>query len=108
MLTSAPRSDCLSAASVAEATRSRSPGVSSVTFRAQPPNLRFVNERGNGEDYSLIWRPRVDSGRFGDLMDTKDAAVQVVQGGEKGYEIVLWVFGKYGWPIFRRLCTEGD
>ncbi|PYV70508.1 MAG: hypothetical protein DMG96_31015 [Acidobacteria bacterium] len=28
--------------SVAEATRNRSPGVSSVTFRAQSPNLRFA------------------------------------------------------------------
>ena len=68
----------------------------------------YVNERGNGEDYSFIWRPRIDSSRFGDLMDTlvsatKNAAVQVIQGSEKGYEIVLRVFGKYGWPIFRRL-----
>ena len=29
--------------SVAEATRSRSPGVSSVTFRAQSPDLRFAS-----------------------------------------------------------------
>src|SRR5262252_5063438 len=42
MLTSAPRSGCLSAASVAKATQSRSPGVSSVTFRAPSPNLRFA------------------------------------------------------------------
>src|SRR5215470_10454600 len=42
MLTSAPWSDCLSTASVAEATRSRSPGVSSAAFRAQSPNLRFA------------------------------------------------------------------
>src|SRR5260370_29271945 len=35
LLTSAPRSGCLAAFSVAEATPSRSPGVSSVTFRAQ-------------------------------------------------------------------------
>lgn len=66
----------------------------------------YVNERGNEDDFSLIWRPRVDSGRFGDLMDTlvsgtRDAAVQVVQGG--GYETVLRVFEKYHWPIFRRL-----
>ena len=44
----------------------------------------------------------------GDLMDTlvsavKDAAVQIAQGSELGYETVLQVFGKYGWPIFRRL-----
>lgn len=65
-----------------------------------------VNERGNEDDFSLIWRPRIDSGRFGDLMDTlisgtRDAAVQVVQGG--GHQTVLQVFGKYRWPIFRRL-----
>src|ERR1035437_8230144 len=42
MLTSALRSGCLSAASVAEATQSRSPGVSSAAFRAQSPNLRFA------------------------------------------------------------------
>src|ERR1700737_2913824 len=37
------RSGCLAACSVAEATRSRSPGVSSVTFRAQSPDLRFAS-----------------------------------------------------------------
>jgi hypothetical protein len=42
MLTSAPRSGRLTATSVAETTRSRSPGVSSVTFRARSPNLRFA------------------------------------------------------------------
>src|ERR1051325_11571121 len=42
LLTSAPRSGHLSTASVTEATRSRSPGVSSTVFRAQPPNLRFA------------------------------------------------------------------
>src|SRR3984893_2205584 len=42
MLTSALRSGCLSAASVAAATQSRSPGVTSVAFRAQSPNLRFA------------------------------------------------------------------
>src|SRR3982075_3345064 len=43
LLTSAPRSGCLAAFSVAKATRSRSPGVSSVTFRAQSPDLRFAS-----------------------------------------------------------------
>lgn len=66
----------------------------------------YVNKRGNGEDYSFIWRPRIDSGRFGDLNDTlvtgvRDVAVQIAQAG--GYEIVGRVFGKYPWPIFRRL-----
>src|SRR5260370_13034453 len=37
-----PRSGRLSTASVAEATRNRSPGVSSVVFCAQPPDLRFA------------------------------------------------------------------
>ena len=43
MLTSALRSGGLSATSVAEATPSRSPGVSSTAFRAQSPNLRFAS-----------------------------------------------------------------
>src|SRR6266581_9544794 len=43
MLTSALRSDRLSALSVAEATQSRSPGVISVAFRAPSPGLRFVS-----------------------------------------------------------------
>src|ERR1700730_16836486 len=42
LLTSAPRSDCLSTASVAETTQSRSPGVSSIAFRAQSSDLRFA------------------------------------------------------------------
>src|ERR1035438_2110136 len=42
LLTSAPRSGRLSTASVAEATRSRSPGVSSAAFCAQSPDLRFA------------------------------------------------------------------
>jgi len=42
LLTSAVRSDHLSMASVAEATHGRSPGVSSVAFRAQSPDLRFA------------------------------------------------------------------
>src|ERR1700690_2819420 len=43
LLTSAPRPECLAAFSVAEATRDRSPGVSSAAFRAQSPNLRFAS-----------------------------------------------------------------
>src|SRR5215469_4812495 len=42
MLTSVLRSGCLSAASVAAATQSRSPGVSSAAIRATSPNLRFA------------------------------------------------------------------
>src|ERR1700730_6822191 len=43
LLTSALRSDCLSAASVARATQDRSPGVSSAAFRAPSPDLRFAS-----------------------------------------------------------------
>ncbi len=42
MLTSALRSGSLATTSVATATPGRSPGVSSVTFCAQSPNLRFA------------------------------------------------------------------
>jgi hypothetical protein len=43
LLTSAVRSDGLAAFSVAAmATRGRSPGVSSIAFGAQPPDLRFA------------------------------------------------------------------
>src|SRR6516164_4727312 len=43
LLTSAARSGGLSAVSVAAmATRDRSPGVSSIAFDAQPPDLRFA------------------------------------------------------------------
>ena len=64
------------------------------------------NERGNTDDFSTIWRPRIDSGRFGDLMDVlvsavRDAAVQIAR--EHGHEAVLSVFNKYRWPIFQRL-----
>ena len=43
LLTSAPWSECLAAFPVAEATRDRSPGVSSAAFRALSPNLRFAS-----------------------------------------------------------------
>src|SRR5712691_11696346 len=42
LLTSALRSGCLSALSVAEATQDRSPGVIPAAFCAQSPNLRFA------------------------------------------------------------------
>src|SRR5207245_11630379 len=57
MLTSAPRSGRLTATSVAEATRNRSPGVSSVTFRAQSPNLRFAPLMDYGLRGKLPTRP---------------------------------------------------
>jgi len=64
------------------------------------------NDRGNEDDYSTIWRPRIESGRFGDLMDVlvsavRDASVQIVR--EHGHTTVTKVFEKYKWPIFRRL-----
>src|SRR5207247_9807598 len=43
LLTSALRSDGLSALSVAEATQDRSPGVIPAAFCAQSPNLRFAS-----------------------------------------------------------------
>jgi hypothetical protein len=43
LLTCAPRSDRLSALSVAEMTQDRSPGVIPAAFCAQSPNLRFAS-----------------------------------------------------------------
>jgi len=66
----------------------------------------YVNGRKTEDDYSYIWRPRIDSGGFGDLNDTlvsgvRDVAVKIGEAG--GYKNVESVFGKYPWPIFRRL-----
>jgi hypothetical protein len=66
----------------------------------------YVNERQTKDDYSYIWRPLIDSGGFGDLNDTmvsgvRDVAIKIAEAG--GYRIVGAVFGKYPWPIFRRL-----
>jgi hypothetical protein len=64
LLTSAPRSDCLSAVSVAAATRNRSPEVSSAAFCAQPPNLRFASlmEMDFAVSRPLVRRSRLVSG----------------------------------------------
>lgn len=64
------------------------------------------NERHSADDYSTIWRPRIQSDRFGDVLDvlvtaTKDAAVQIAREGN--YQLVSEVFAEYAWPIFRRL-----
>ena len=64
------------------------------------------NDRGNEDDYSTIWRPRIDSGRFGDVMDVlvsaaRDASVQIAR--QQGHSTITKVFQKYKWPIFRRL-----
>ena len=63
MLTSALRSDCLSTASVAEATQSRSPGVSSIAFCAQSPNLRsaYLMDMGFAVSRPLALRSRLVS-----------------------------------------------
>jgi hypothetical protein len=53
LLTSALRSDRLSTASVAAATQSRSPGVSSAAFRAQSPDLRFASLMDM--DFAVSW-----------------------------------------------------
>src|SRR5215469_18094056 len=64
LLTSARRSDHLAAASVAEATPSRSPGVSSAAFRAQSPNLRFapLMDTDFAVSCPLVRRSRLTSG----------------------------------------------
>src|SRR5271156_3535164 len=64
LLTSAPRSGCLAAASVAEATRSRSPGVSSIAFCAQSPDLRsaYLMDMGFAVSCPLALRSRLVSG----------------------------------------------
>jgi hypothetical protein len=63
------------------------------------------NERGSADDYSTIWRPRIQSDRFGDVLDVlvtavRDAGVQIAR--ENG-QIVSRTFTQYKWPIFRRL-----
>jgi hypothetical protein len=64
LLTSALRSDCLSTISVASATRSRSPEVSSAAFCAQSPNLRFASllEMDFAVSRPLVRRSRLVSG----------------------------------------------
>ena len=64
LLTSAPWSGYLSIASVAEATRSRSPGVSSAAFCAQSPNLRFapLMDMNFAVSCPLVRRSRLISG----------------------------------------------
>src|SRR5437899_38064 len=57
LLTSALRSDCLSALSVAEATQDRSPGVIPAAFCAQSPNLRFASLMDCGLRSTLPARP---------------------------------------------------
>jgi len=57
MLTSALRSDCLSALSVAEATQNGSPGVISAAFRARSPDLRLASLMECGLRGTLPARP---------------------------------------------------
>jgi hypothetical protein len=64
LLTSDPRSDCLATVSVAETTRSRSPGVSSIAFCAQSPDLRsaYLMDMGFAVSCPLALRSRLVSG----------------------------------------------
>src|SRR3982750_2312445 len=64
LLTSAPWSEGLAALSVAVATRSRSPEVSSAAFCAQSPNLRFASlmEMDFAIRCPLVRRQRLVSG----------------------------------------------
>src|ERR1039457_4556440 len=64
LLTSAPRSGRLSTASVAEATKNRSPGVSSTAFCAQSPDLRFapLMDRDFAVSSPLVRHSRLVSG----------------------------------------------
>ena len=57
LLTSALRSDCLSALSVAEATQGRSPGVIPAAFCTQSPNLRVASLMEYGLRGTLPARP---------------------------------------------------
>src|SRR5262249_44020279 len=57
LLTSALRSDCLPELLVAEATPGRSPGVSSVAFRAQLPDLRLASDRKRLRPSPVVTRP---------------------------------------------------
>src|SRR5258706_4769322 len=57
LLTSALRSDCLSALSVAEATQGRSPGVIPAAFCTQSPNLHVASLMEYGLHGTLPTRP---------------------------------------------------
>jgi hypothetical protein len=83
LLTSAPRSACLAAFSVAEATRSRSPGVSSVTFRAQSPDLRFASlmDMDFAVSGPLVRRSRLVSGS---CPSTRTFALRFLQTSPRG------------------------
>ena len=64
------------------------------------------NDRDGADDYSTIWRPRIQSDRFGDMLDVlvtavRDAAVEIAR--KSGPGIVSKVFMQYRWPILRRL-----
>src|SRR5712664_3368886 len=63
LLTSTLRSECLTTPSVAEATQSRSPGVISIAFCAQSPNLRsaYLMDMGFAVSCPLALRSRLVS-----------------------------------------------
>src|SRR5215475_13684922 len=84
LLTSAPRSGCLSTASVAEATRSRSPGVSSAAFRAQSPNLRFapLMDMNFAVSCPLVRRSRLISGSCSSTRTFDPCFFQILSRGD--------------------------
>jgi hypothetical protein len=70
--------------------------------------LIHENDRGNEEDFSTIWRPHIAHGNHRDLLDilvttVQNAALLVSRKHQNGYEVVLRVFKKHQWPIFKRL-----
>src|SRR6266498_5806720 len=83
LLTSALRSDRLTALSVAEATQDRSPGVSSVAFRARSPDLRFASlmDMDFAVSRPLIRRSRLVSGS---CPSTRTFALRFLQTSPRG------------------------
>jgi hypothetical protein len=66
------------------------------------------NDRKSDDDFSTIWRPQIATGHLGRLLDVlvtavRDVALSVARGSQSGYEIVVRIFEKQKWPIFRRL-----
>jgi hypothetical protein len=83
LLTSALRSDRLTALSVAEATQDRSPGVSSVAFRARSPGLRFASlmDMDFAVSGPLVRRPRLVPGS---CPSTRTFALRFLQTSPRG------------------------
>src|SRR5262249_30679601 len=88
LLTSAPRSGRLPAVSVAEATRSRSPGVSSAVFCAQSPDLRFapLMDMDFAVSSPLVRRSRLVSGS---CPSTRTFAIRFFQTPPRGVALAF-------------------